>query len=204
MGHCLLMRKGEVHTAPVPLPSGYTKLAYIQSNGTQYIDTGFKPNNNTRVVVDGQIVSTPSENTALFGARTAANSKNYAMLFIPSNFRSDYNNVYTQTWAVPATIRRVYDKNEETTIIDGAAKSYTNAIFQADYNMAIFAINAAGTVQWFASMKLYSCQIYNNGTLARDFVPCKNPSGAVGLYDLVGRQFYGNAGTGAFTGSEAA
>lgn len=202
MGKVLYLRKGSVHTKPVALPSGYTKLAYIQSSGAQYIDTGFKPNNNTRVVVDGQFVSTPSGNTALFGARTAANSKNYAMLFIPSNFRSDYNNVYTQTWAVSATIRRVYDKNKETTTIDGVAKSYTNAAFQTDYNMALFAINAAGTVQWFASMKLYSCQIYDNGTLVRDFQPCIDASGDVGLYDFVGKQFYGNAGTGAFTGSE--
>lgn len=204
MGKVLFLRKGEVHTKPIPLPAGYSRLAYIQSSGTQYIDTGFKPNNNTRVIADGQLVSTPSGNTALFGARTNANSKNYAMLFIPLNFRSDYNNVYTQTWAVSATIRRVYDKNKETTTIDGAAKSYTNAIFQADYNMAIFAINAAGTAQWFASMKLYSCQIYDNGVLIRDFQPCINASGAVGMYDLVGKQFYGNAGTGVFTGSEVA
>lgn len=47
-------------------------------------------------------------------------------------------------------------------------------------------------------MKLYACQIYDNGTLVRDFYPCTNESGAVGLYDLVGKQFYSNAGTGAF------
>ena len=48
------------------------------------------------------------------------------------------------------------------------------------------------------SMQLYSCQIYDNGTLIRDFVPSQDPTGNVGLYDLVGAQFYGNAGTGAF------
>lgn len=204
MGKVLFLRKGETHTKPVPLPAGYRRLAYVQSSGTQYIDTGFKPNNNTRVVMDGQLISTPSGNTALFGARTATTSKNYALLFIPSNFRSDYNNVYSQTWAVAASVKRTYDKNKETTTIDGVAKSYTNAAFQTDYNMALFAINAAGTVQWFASMKLYSCQVYDNGTLIRDFQPCINASGAVGLYDLVGKQFYGNAGTGVFTGSEVA
>lgn len=204
MGKILFLRKGETHTKPVPLPAGYSRLAYIQSSGTQYIDTGFKPNNNTRVVMDGQLVATPSGNTALFGARTAANSKNYSLLFIPSNFRSDYNNVYSQTWAVSAAIRRSYDKNKEATTIDGITKSYTNSGFQADYNMALLAINAAGTAQWFASMKLYSCQIYDNGTLIRDFQPCINASGAVGMYDLVQHKFYGNAGPGAFTGSEVA
>ena len=180
------------------LPSGYKELEYIQSSRTQYIDTGFKPNNNTRVVMDSEFLATPSGNTALFGARTAANNKNYAMLFIPSSFRSDYNDVYSQTWAVAATPRRIYDKNKETTTIDGTAKSYTNSVFQADYTLSLFAINAAGTVQWFASMRLYACQIYNNGALIRDYIPCTNADGAIGLYDLVTAAFFANAGTGTF------
>ena len=70
--------------------------------------------------------------------------------------------------------------------------------------MFLFSNNNVGTAAGFGSFKLYVCQIYDNGTLVRDFLPCINPNGAVGLYDLVGRQFYGNAGTGAFTGSEVA
>lgn len=34
------------------LPSGYKRLEYIKSSGTQHVDSGFKPNNNTRVVMD--------------------------------------------------------------------------------------------------------------------------------------------------------
>lgn len=181
------------------LPSGYTQLEYIESTGTQYIDTGFKPNNNTHVFLTANSTSTPTGNTALFGARTAASSKNYAMLFIPPVFRSDYNNSYTQTWQITATTKRTYDKNKETTTLDGTSKSYTNAVFQADYALYLFAINSAGTAQWYASMQMYACQIYDNGTLVRDFVPCKNVSGAVGLYDMVNAQFYANAGSGTFT-----
>ena len=51
----------------------------------------------------------------------------------------------------------------------------------------------------YASMKLYSCKIYNADTLVRDFIPCKNPSGTVGLYDTVNGTYYGNSGTGVFT-----
>lgn len=184
------------------LPEGYTELEYIESTGTQYIDTGFKPNNNTRVVMDAQFLSTPSGNTALFGARTTSTSKNYAMLFIPPNFRADYNNVYSQTWAVTATTRRVYDKNKETTIIDGTTKSYTNFSFQADYTLTLAAINAAGTVQWFSSLRIYTCQIYDNGTLIRDYIPCISADDTVGLYDAVNGQFYANNGTGIFTAGD--
>lgn len=51
--------------------------------------------------------------------------------------------------------------------------------------------------------KLYSCQIEKGGTLVRDFVPCTNPSGEAGLYDLVGNQFYANTRTGTLTAGPA-
>jgi len=48
---------------------------------------------------------------------------------------------------------------------------------------------------------MYSCQIYKGKDLplVRDFVPCINPSGEIGLYDLVSNQFYKNKGTGVLT-----
>lgn len=176
------------------LPDGYTELAWIESTGRQYLDTGFKPNNNTRVVMDFQMTS----GQALFGGRQSATSNNYALQLVEGLLRSDYNNAYTQTWAVDITARRTVDKNKETTTIDGVSKSYTNASFQSPVNMTLLACNNNGTVQWYASAKLYSCQIYDNGTLARDYVPCINPDSEVGLYDMVTATFFGNSGTGAF------
>lgn len=50
-------------------------------------------------------------------------------------------------------------------------------------------------------MTLYSCKIYDNGTLARDYIPCVSPDGEYGLYDMVEEKFYSNQGTGQFTGA---
>ena len=49
-----------------------------------------------------------------------------------------------------------------------------------------------------AKAKLYSFAIRKNNNIIRNFVPCINPSGEIGLYDFVTKQFYGNAGTGEF------
>jgi hypothetical protein len=38
------------------LPSGYAELDYIEKIDSQYIDTGFKPNQDTRIVIDLDIV----------------------------------------------------------------------------------------------------------------------------------------------------
>ena len=181
------------------LPRGYKRLEYIQSSGKQYINTGFKPNNNTRVVMDAELAS-GTGNIGLFGARVSANSNNYALAWIGSYFRSDYNTAYTQKWKVSQTARRIYDKNKETSTIDGVSQSYINKTFQVPVNLALLANNQNGSIIWFASAKLYSCQIYDNGTLIRDYIPCQTTAGEIGLWDALNKMFYRNAGTGTFVG----
>ena len=51
----------------------------------------------------------------------------------------------------------------------------------------------------YARGKLYSAKIYDGNTLVRNFIPCKNPDGVIGMWDDVNSVFYGNAGTGNFT-----
>ena len=41
--------KAYADTACANLPSGYTQVEYIESTGTQYIDTGYIPNNNSEI-----------------------------------------------------------------------------------------------------------------------------------------------------------
>ena len=204
MGHCMFMRKGETHTAPSHLPSGYTKLDYIQSSGTQYIDTGFKANQDTKVVCDFELVVSASGSSAIaiFGARTDTQSKTYNLIALNNSLRSDYNTSIGTPVSANQLQRRIVTKDKNVTNIDGSAQTISYASFQTEYNLYLFSNNIAGTASWMGSLKIYACQIYDNGTLVRDFLPCINASGDVGLYDLVGKKFYANAGSGAFTSSE--
>ena len=52
---------------PVQLPSGYTQVEYIESTGTQYIDTGIIPTNNTKFEMDFQLTDITPSNVAVFG-----------------------------------------------------------------------------------------------------------------------------------------
>lgn len=184
------------------LPAGYTELEYIESTGTQYIDTGFKPNNNTRVVLDFQMTGENSlAANDLFGARTSASSKAFAIQWNTSNdyFQHFYNNGYDNLDFGDFNIRQIAELNKNVMSLNGVTHTRTAATFQCDHSMYICAVNNAGTATFFSNMRVYSCQIYDNGTLVRDFVPCTNASGTVGLYDMVNGIFYANAGTGAFT-----
>ena len=181
------------------LPSGYKRLEYIQSSGTQYIDTGFKPNHNTRVVADCYLDSAASTMSA-FGAWTgtltnafihAGKSDNSACIFF-------YGTGNTSI-PVSKTGRHLIDFNMNEASIDGVSASAATQTFSCTYSMFLMAYNSAGSATNKATGKLYSCRTYDNGVMVRDFVPCKKPDGTIGLWDDVNSVFYGKAGTGTFT-----
>ncbi len=185
------------------LPSGYTQVEYLQSSGTQYIDTGFVPNQDTRVVLDAQYKTTPSKAAFMYGARTGQTSNTYCLLWrlATGYFRSDYGTSNTQEFSgTNITTRYIFDKNKESTTINGVTQSYDYEVFECPCNLTLFGVNTKGTfdTSQVGTLKIYSCQIYDNGTLARDFVPCINAEGTAGMYELVDDIFYGNAGSGTF------
>lgn len=192
-----------VFTAGYVLPAGYTPVEYIQSSGTQYVDTGFKPSWNSRVVVDVSDVASTSG--MIFGCRNAASATATQQFNIYRNsngMRSDYFGTNATLSISDTTPRTVIDKNKNVVTMYGA--TVTNTAVSSGtvgYNLFLFANNNVGTPGTYASCKLYSCQIYDNGTLVRDYVPCVDSSGAYGLYDMINAQFYSNAGSGSFTGA---
>lgn len=181
------------------LPSGYTQLQYIQSTGTQWINTGFKPNQNTRaaLTVDAK-PSTAAE--WLFGARNGNTDRTFGLLSFNYQYRSDYNNSTDEYSTVTPSGKFAVDKDKNVTKFNGTVGVTAKfGSFQCTYPMFLFANNNAGAAAGFGSFKLYVCKLFDNGNLIRDFVPCVDPTGNAGLYDLVDGKFYGNAGTGTFT-----
>ena len=182
------------------LPEGFTELAYIESTGTQYIDTGFKPNQDTRLVMDFQLTDTAIRH--LFGARTTSTTGLFfAACMSATTIRVDYR-TEQKTFTVGSVLNRMtLDFNKNIVTLGGVSQSYTKSTFTPDLEMPLFTSNSGGSITgdtYKAKMKVYSCQIYDNGTLVRDYIPCKNASGVAGLYDLANGVFYQNAGAGTF------
>lgn len=182
------------------LPSGYKRLEYIQSSGTQYIDTGFNPNQNTSIYVEAELLEASSYPT-IFGARNW--DKN--MYWMYNNGNGVISNTFiTRFNSTSYSLKSEFGAKQIYSIDSGIAKvgSISTPIsisnFQSQYSMFLFAANNARKVQYPSKMNLYSCKIYDNGALIRFYIPCKTSSGEVGLWDDVNSVFYGNAGTGAF------
>lgn len=198
------------HPEESRLPEGYTELQYIESSGTQYIDTGFIPNQDTKLTM--KVMATTTDNAATsggfvpYGSSDSSTGNAYECYTWNSNQEANYNG---QRATLSAAIKDkeliiTQDKNAFSLVAsDGTtmSKAFTYNTFTAPRTLLLFATHRSTPLK--GKQKIYSCQLYDNGTLVRNFVPCINPSGVVGLYDLVGGKFYGNAGSGVFvTGPE--
>ena len=74
------------------LPSGHKPLEYIESSGTQYIDTGFIPNQDTRVVVDFEFIDFTEDYGGVFGGRNG-NTNAFAFYYGKSTIYDQYGSV---------------------------------------------------------------------------------------------------------------
>lgn len=178
----------------------YAKLEYIESSETQYIDTGFIPNQDTRVVCN-VIYETPAESSShyLFGAREGNGVKTYGINVYGGVYQSMYGNETADGQSGIST-KFVIDKNKNIVTINTTTYTQTYTEFTCPVNMYLFAMNNNGSAYGYSSAKLYSCQIYDNETLIRDFIPVKRKADSeIGLYDKVTKTFFGNMGSGSFT-----
>lgn len=201
LGSDLVYQKSGV-TPPLPYDA---ELEYLESSGTQYIDTLFKPNKDTKMDV---VYMFRSYSTLIpFGVRDSGDAYDAKNGIFRTNMRSygrvafgngtgTNTNVY-----VGNSYFNVYDiffdKNE--VYLDGnLVTTIPYSDWQSNYNIYLFGVNTGGTFGYSNSnVVIYSCKIWDDNTLVRDFIPVR--IGTVGyMYDQVSKMFFGNAGSGDF------
>lgn len=197
---------GEFYTTPtaagaVALPTGYTQVEYIQSSGTQYIDTGFKPDQNTMIEADIAYLGTAGDNIAgvrnsssdainRFGLITFGSAKKIGAFFRDSSIQA----------ITLDNKKHKYNLSKNGLYVDFILYGSSNSgSFACSYNYILFGFNNGSNGIVYTKSRVYACKIYNSGTLVRNLIPAKNSSGTIGLYDLVNNAFYTNAGSGTFT-----
>lgn len=202
---------------PTILPSGYTQLEYLQSSGTQYINTNMFY---THVKATYEIMSVGSTYIAIFGSRTSSSSSNqfafgYAAHQSPKLWRFDYENEHQALdsltvgtelpWDGKHTIS--IDSNNGSILIDN---NLINLGFSESIEVSsalplyLFALNTNGTAGEIGNTRIYSFKLYDTNfnfmseKPVLNLVPARNSSGALGMYDTISGKFYTNAGTGTF------
>jgi len=164
------------------------EVEYLESIGTQWIDTGVKKTSGTTIDCTFSLSNTGSK--AIFGARTSASSLDRLMLMaIGTYFRFDAR--YQPRIGLPdttSTFRFSFDGANATmtNLTTGTTDTAATTVGDAGYlNIALFGVNTGGTVGNLLQGRIYSFKLYNNGTLVRDLIPVRK--GTVGaMYDRRG------------------
>ena len=189
------------------LPSVFQEVEYIESSGTQYIDTLYVLNTPCKAqysfMITGNVANGHSiagvynddtGNDLYFGLVRSADSKlnyRYANVFYPSSTTIQQNVKYSAE--VQLNVGNQY------LLLNGVTEAFSSlsSVLNNSRNLYIMAINNAVVGKLVG--RIYYFKIYYNNTLVRDFVPCyRKADNVAGLYDLVNGVFYTNAGTGTF------
>lgn len=188
------------------LPFQYQEVEYIESTGTQYIDTGIIPDQNSGF----DVVYLTKDSTSniinswgsIFGSRYASLEREFQLTTYSSNSSylgtlrfetSSYNAGITVNKKMHSTlISQVYTNNDDVSFTIGGT-------FTSPQTLTVFALNNNGEIIQHGSLQLYSFKLYNGETVVRDFIPCyRKLDGVIGLFDIIENKFYINSGSGTF------
>ena len=177
------------------LPSEYQEVEYLQSSGTQYIDTGVPLDDTMTIRVKYDFIRAGF----VFGSRSSSSSR-YSGITNETggayNIRYGNTVIYNQNTTPSGTVDVVISPNG--VVLNGETVS-TTAYGDSFYagNCYLFTSNNNGSpfTGDYAINRIRRFTIDN----VIDLVPCKRKSDNVlGMYDLVNDEFLPNAGTGTF------
>lgn len=183
------------------------EVEYLQSDGSQYINTDIVLTKNYIIILDCAVISGSSFPTVL-GALSENNQFSIPLAL------NNSGNPYTQVGG-PGSFATLYSTNKfGSTIVhyicfgDGI-KQYISDGYKtvsvsfsgslSTLSMYLFARHRHDTtVGNYATAKIGKVSITIGGVLQRDYIPVR--VGTVGyLYDKVSGELFGNSGTGSFT-----
>ena len=185
-------------------PAAYKALEYIEKTANAgYLNTGYAPNNRTKIVAKVMFPSGYTATSTLWCSRTNTNytqaQPSFSMWWMVSNqTRMDwrdhrYNGALIKLDEIVTVTAEggflTYPKanGEEVTI--GAANSDE---WQLAYPITLWATKngTATTLTNHGRGRIYRFAIYEGDTLVQDWIPAERTSdGKIGLYDLVGGNF---------------
>lgn len=174
------------------LPAGYTQIPFIWAEDAASIDTGIYPNDTTEVEITfSQGIESGSNVIGIFPAPGESNSFRFfgysGEYYLDYGSGDGYNRIHTSTQSeifrldVAKTIRfgnRFIQVNGKT-VVSSSQVSFT----QKNNTMII------GNSQAAIYQRFYGCSIIQNGELVREYVPCRDSAGNVGLYDKKNNTF---------------
>lgn len=185
---------------PYELPAGYKKCVYLQSNGTQWINTDHIPDGETGLYLKAQHLNYGDfinfgtwENSSVYFYPPRFNTSNksgtwafgttYQMLFY---YDKGDDLIYTSTMNLydDRTVNMWSEDTDYHGHITFAPKTMTRPLWLFSYNMDNATIN---TTYGAFGGRIFRAKITQGTLLIHDYVPCLDDSGRPCMYDLIDR-----------------
>jgi len=175
------------------LPAGYKQVEYIENTSNAYINTGVLASSDIQMTLDVYIPTTnASVNSYLIGGYPVVNQETPRVClyrFSTNAIYFTYNTTSTSYTRATGNQRIKIEINKNTFKINS---NFEQTVAEDTFTTSTY-ITLLGS-SWIRSMndsysvygKIYGATIGD----VRNFVPCISPDNVVGLYDIIGHQFY--------------
>lgn len=198
---------GNFILGPDKLPSEYTELEYIETSGTQWIDTGITSTSTMVSQIKFNLLST-SSSSHVYGYRKANDYESYRLFFNGSTGlmydgpgtstsnkrRITMNNSVSKDTVFEFELGNNYVKNLVTGNNIGSSNSkYLDGI--STITLSYWEGN--GSNSDVSSARWYYVKIYEDSTLILDLIPVRK-DGVGYMFDRVSKTLFTNQGTGDF------
>lgn len=178
------------------LPDEYQEVEYIQSGGTQYIDTGINPKIKPRVVVNMMLLNSADKdywgNKAIDGSSYFTNFSGGILMY----YR--YGKTASINTGVSAPFNEFHEWDVSDAIYLDKVKLYTtNNVYTYNANQSnIYLFKSARS---YGNFRASYFILYDGDEKVREYYPCYRKSdNAIGLFDKVSNTFFPNLGSGVF------
>jgi hypothetical protein len=191
-------------------PVYYIKLLqYVESTGSQYVNTIMLAPNISRIDMDFEVKEvTGSWATICYTENNKSPWQGFGLRVNTSKMLSFSNGDSAGVAPVTAEVGTRYKAecrySEGTVVLNGISYSIgTGTII--NNNLYMFASNQAGSVVQYGKIRLYRFKLYDkNGKLVRDYAPCEDKAGVICLRDLVSESYVYASGSGTLVGGPVA
>lgn len=195
------------------LPTGYTQLEYIESNGTQYILTNIPWTSVARFRGKAQENPMPDNNIYNRAVLGSSLSNEYVALYGTFYVSGTSTKYWYWNTGIDPNITAEFDHHKNgsssnwTGTINGVSTSTTEAAFSGD--VILFGSGSQdGHMTLYRSFygKVWYIQLFgDNGNEIFNGIPARrNSDNVLGMYDTVSGNFFTNAGTGDFIAGNVA
>lgn len=180
------------------------RVEYIESTGTQYIDTGITYNHANTYEIKCQMMPTEFKQAVALNGWDAGGAFGVLSGYTTNGDGVKFGNSAINNFCTLDLLINAGTSTQSVLFVNvngndfNRSRAHTSlGTYASNSGYLLFACYSRNSVSAYIKERIYSCKIYVNSVLVRDMIAVRK-SGVGYLYDKIGGELYGNLGSGVF------